>query len=157
MLSQLQPTVLPEWAASSSPCCHSPLSALVPCCRHRFGLSDAEAARLAAHVTPEVPAAPAASACGGSCMDVGWQEVTEAALTQLLRTDLAKSSKEQAAALPAALQPARDCARLRKHLGLVCERLGKGMRLAAGEGGSAKGGEKAGGGKQQGGNRQQNS
>jgi Bardet-Biedl syndrome 9 protein len=84
-------------------------------------------------------------ACSGP--DVGWQEATEAALTQLLRTDLAKSSKEQAAALPA-LQPAKDCARLRKHLGLVMDRLGKGMRLAAG--GGREGGKKGPAGRQNG-------
>lgn len=79
-----------------------------------------------------------AAGAAGLVPDVGWQEVTEAALTQLLRTDLAKSSKEQAAALPA-LQPAKDTARLRKHMALVMERLAKGMKLAVdGQGGPAK-------------------
>jgi hypothetical protein len=107
------------------------------CCRLKFSLSDAEAARLAAHITPEVPVSSAAGAAG-MAPDMGWQEVTEAALTQLLRTDLAKNSKEQAAALPA-LQPAKDTARLRKHMALVMERLAKGMKLAVhGQGSPAK-------------------
>jgi hypothetical protein len=46
--------------------------------------------------------------------DIGWEEVTEAALTHLLRTALAKSSKEAAAAV-APLATAPDTQRLRKH------------------------------------------
>ena len=49
---------------------------------------------------------------------VGWEEEVEAAMTHLLRSVLARNSKE-AAALVAP----------RKHMGLVLERLAKGMRL----------------------------
>jgi Bardet-Biedl syndrome 9 protein len=60
--------------------------------------------------------------------DVGWEESTEAAMTYLLKTALAKNSKEAAAALPQ-LTPTKDTSRLKKHLALVLERLDKGMRL----------------------------
>eukprot|EP00775_Hariotina_reticulata_P008314 gene8314-8499_t len=59
---------------------------------------------------------------------VGWEEVTEAAMTQLLKTTLARSAKDTAAPVPP-LTRASDTARLKKHVSLVLERLSKGMRL----------------------------
>jgi Bardet-Biedl syndrome 9 protein len=67
---------------------------------------------------------------------VGWEEEAEAAVTHLLRTSLARNAKEAAAAVPP-LAAARDTARLRRHVGLVLERLGQGMRLAGGGGQAA--------------------
>lgn len=61
---------------------------------------------------------------------VGWEEEAEASLTHLLRTSLARSSKEAAVSVPP-LAAAKDTQRLRKHLGLVLERLAKGARLVA--------------------------
>ena len=77
------------------------------------------------------------------CVQVGWEETTEAALTYLLRTCLARSNREAGAAVPA-LAPASDTQRLRKHLLLVMERLAKGGRLIEGAGGG-KGGSLTGG------------
>jgi Bardet-Biedl syndrome 9 protein len=61
-------------------------------------------------------------------------------MTHLLRSCLARSPKDAAAAVPP-LAPAPDTARLKKHISLVLERLSKGMRLAGGcsssSGGSA--------------------
>lgn len=54
--------------------------------------------------------------------------MTEAAMTQLLKSSLARHAKDAAAAVPP-LVPAVDCVRLQKHLSLVLERLSKGMRL----------------------------
>jgi Bardet-Biedl syndrome 9 protein len=48
----------------------------------------------------------------------------------LLRSALARNSKEAAAVVPP-LAAAKDTQRLRKHLSLVLERLAKGMRLSA--------------------------
>jgi len=59
---------------------------------------------------------------------VGWEEVTEAAMTQLLKTTLARSAKDTAAPVPPLIR-APDTARLKKHVSLVLERLSKGMRL----------------------------
>lgn len=54
--------------------------------------------------------------------------MTEAAMTQLLRSVLARSEKDAAAVQPP-LAPADDTGRLQKHISLVLERLFKGMRL----------------------------
>jgi hypothetical protein len=67
--------------------------------------------------------------------EVGWEECTEAAMTSLLKTALAKNSKEAAAALPP-LAPAKDTARLKK----------AGARHAPDQGGEASGREGAEGG-----------
>lgn len=50
-------------------------------------------------------------------------------MLQLLRSCLAKSAKEAAVPIPP-LAPAKDTSRLRKHIGLVLERLARGMRMA---------------------------
>jgi hypothetical protein len=71
-----------------------------------------------------------AAACVSCCLQVGWEETTEAAMAQLLRTSLARSQKDAAAVVPP-LAPAQDTARLQKHLSLVLESLGKGMRLSS--------------------------
>ena len=49
---------------------------------------------------------------------------TQASMTQLLRTCLAKSAKEAATALPPLVR-AKDTTKLKKHLSLVLERLSK--------------------------------
>ena len=49
-------------------------------------------------------------------------------MMQLLRSCLAKSSKESAVSIPTPT-PSKDTSRLKKHVGLVLERLAKGMRL----------------------------
>lgn len=54
-------------------------------------------------------------------------------MTHLLRTSLARSSKEAAATVPP-LAAAKDTQRLKKHMSLVLERLAKGMRLGEGAG-----------------------
>jgi Bardet-Biedl syndrome 9 protein len=78
-------------------------------------------------------------------LQVSWEETTEAAMTHLLRSCLARSAKDAAAAVPP-LAPAPDTARLKKHISLVLERLSKGMRLAgvtSGGGSSNSGGSAA--------------
>ncbi|KAJ9470991.1 Protein pthb1-like protein [Diplonema papillatum] len=58
----------------------------------------------------------------------GWEESTDAAMTHLLRTSLAKTYKE-AMSLPQPLQVPPDTTKLKKHIALVCDRLAKGGSL----------------------------
>uniref|UniRef100_A0A667XTF0 Bardet-Biedl syndrome 9 n=1 Tax=Myripristis murdjan TaxID=586833 RepID=A0A667XTF0_9TELE len=64
---------------------------------------------------------------------LGWEESCDAAVSHLLRTCLSRSSKEQATSLAqgggAVLGLPRDTERLKKHITLLCERIGKGGRL----------------------------
>lgn len=59
----------------------------------------------------------------------GWEEMTEAGMTQLLRSCLARSAKESAAQVPPATQ-LTDTLKLKKHISLVLERLSKGGQLS---------------------------
>ena len=58
----------------------------------------------------------------------GWEETTNAAMVQLLRTSLAKSSRESAA-VAGNLEFQGKTDKLKKHISIVCERLGTGARL----------------------------
>jgi len=57
----------------------------------------------------------------------GWEETIDIAITQLLKTVLAKVPKEVAVVQPIA--PMKDTSKLKKHIHIVCDRLGKGARL----------------------------
>ncbi|KAG7265284.1 hypothetical protein CRUP_005262, partial [Coryphaenoides rupestris] len=65
----------------------------------------------------------------------GWEESCDAAISHLLRSCLSRSPKEQAGAALAAQGAApalglpADTGRLKKHITLLCDRLGKGGRL----------------------------
>ncbi|KAG7999515.1 Protein PTHB1, partial [Nibea albiflora] len=63
----------------------------------------------------------------------GWEESCDAAVSHLLRTCLSRSPKDQATSLAHAGGPVlglpRDTARLKKHITLLCDRIGKGGRL----------------------------
>lgn len=84
------------------------------------------------------PAVTSAAAAAAAAPEIGWEEEAEAAATHLLRGPLARSAKEAVVAV-APLAGAGDTARLRKHLGLVFERLGRGARLSGGGGGGGVG------------------
>jgi Bardet-Biedl syndrome 9 protein len=58
----------------------------------------------------------------------GWEECTDAAMTHLLRTCLAKNARESGS-LPQPLQVPNDINKLKKHIALVCDRLAKGGTL----------------------------
>ncbi|KAM9309234.1 protein PTHB1 [Pholidichthys leucotaenia] len=64
---------------------------------------------------------------------LGWEESCDAAVSHLLRTCLSQNPKDQATSLAQAGGPVlglpRDTARLKKHITLLCERIGKGGRL----------------------------
>ncbi|MEW5301465.1 MAG: hypothetical protein WDW36_004324 [Sanguina aurantia] len=101
--------------------------------RYRFSLSEPEYTLLRAFLSPEVH--------DGS--EAGWEEHTEGAMTQLLRTCLAKNAKEAAVVL-APLAASKDTGKLKKHILLVLERLSRGMRLAAGGGAGGEVGQREG-------------
>ena len=66
----------------------------------------------------------------GMCEDShGWEETVDASLTYLLKTALAKNAKD-AATLPDSLEVPQSCERLRKHIAIVVDRLGKGGSLS---------------------------
>jgi len=86
--------------------------------RYRFNLDDENFQLIRAHLSPEV----------ADNTEQGWEEITDAAMTHLLRTSLAKSAKESAVA-PAPLSMPADTNKLKKHITIVCDRLAKGARL----------------------------
>jgi Bardet-Biedl syndrome 9 protein len=59
----------------------------------------------------------------------GWEEVTNAAMTNLLRTCLAKSSKDQTTT-QTSIKPLTDISKLKKHITIVCDRLSKGGKIS---------------------------
>uniref|UniRef100_A0AAX7U3L8 Bardet-Biedl syndrome 9 n=1 Tax=Astatotilapia calliptera TaxID=8154 RepID=A0AAX7U3L8_ASTCA len=64
---------------------------------------------------------------------LGWEESCDAAVSHLLRTCLSQNPKDQATSLAqtggSVLGLPSDTARLKKHITLLCERIGKGGRL----------------------------
>lgn len=58
----------------------------------------------------------------------GWEEQVDAAVTHLLRSCLAKSSKDTTIN-PQPLVVLKDTTKLKKHIALVCDRLSRGARL----------------------------
>ena len=58
----------------------------------------------------------------------GWEERTEAAITQMLRTVLAKNPKEQNVSIHS-LEKVEDTQRLKRHIALFCDRVAKGGKL----------------------------
>ncbi|KAM8870312.1 protein PTHB1 isoform 2-T3 [Spinachia spinachia] len=65
---------------------------------------------------------------------LGWEECCDAAVTHLLRSCLSQSPKDQATSLAQQGGPQLglppDTARLKKHITLMCDRIGKGGRLS---------------------------
>ena len=62
------------------------------------------------------------------CGMQGWQEVTDVGVSHLLRTVLRKSVKD-GVATPGPITSLPDTEKLKKHVSLLCDRLGKGGRL----------------------------
>lgn len=61
--------------------------------------------------------------------DQGWDEVTDAAVSYLLRTSLAKSVKDQQRSAPISLDALQDIARVKKHISMAFERACRGNQL----------------------------
>mmetsp|Transcript_15514 Transcript_15514/g.43432 ORF Transcript_15514/g.43432 Transcript_15514/m.43432 type:complete len:244 (+) Transcript_15514:1917-2648(+) len=88
--------------------------------RIRFGLTPEEAAMIEAHLSPEVI----------EVQDQGWEELTYASLTYLLRYMLAKPGKHESmptSSMQTLTRPT-DTSKLKKHVTLMCDRLNKGLR-----------------------------
>ncbi|KAL5005570.1 hypothetical protein ScPMuIL_016728 [Solemya velum] len=64
-------------------------------------------------------------------MEQGWEESVDAAVTHLLRTTLAKSAKDPTLN-PQPLKIPDDITKVKKHIALLCDKLGKGARLVEG-------------------------
>ncbi|KAG9403741.1 hypothetical protein AC1031_005229 [Aphanomyces cochlioides] len=89
--------------------------------RYKFDLDDENFAALRAHLSPRV--------------DQSWEESTEAAMTDLLKSKLAvkkESSAVTAASTGLELVLPEDTKKLKKHITIVCDRLGKGGLLVGG-------------------------
>jgi len=87
--------------------------------RLSVGLVDEEAGKLEAALTPLVH----------SGQEQGWEETTDAALTFLLRTSLAKPGRENQGATPITLEPVKETSRIKKHVSSVVDRITKGGKL----------------------------
>lgn len=122
------------------------------CCVHlvlmliafRFHLSDEDAQLLGCYLSPNVAedgGNGSSDGIGGG--DQGWEERTDSAMTELLRTVLAKQqqqqqqAKEGASAAATELQLADDTKKLKKHIMIVCDRLAKGATLVPAPGTTA--------------------
>ncbi|CAC5377885.1 BBS9 [Mytilus coruscus] len=64
-------------------------------------------------------------------LDNGWVESVDAAVTHVLRTTLAKAAKDQTLN-PQPLQMPEDTTKVKKHVALMIDKLGKGARLVEG-------------------------
>ncbi len=103
--------------------------------RHRFSLDDANYETLQSALSTHI------DDCDGG--EPGWEERTDAAVMQLLRTTLAKTSKQDnSAAASAELTLPKNLKKFTKHITILCDRLGKGALPA----GQAEGGGDGGGG-----------
>ena len=83
-------------------------------------LSQAEYERLEAALSPVVHIG----------QSQGWQETTDAALTFILRTSLAKPGRENQGATPISLEQAKETSRIKKHVSSVMDRITKGGKGA---------------------------
>ncbi|KAK2178858.1 hypothetical protein NP493_524g01017 [Ridgeia piscesae] len=81
-------------------------------------MSEEEAAVLEATLTPDIT----------ESISKGWEETVDASITHLLRTSLSKSAKDQTVN-PSPLTLLKDTSKLKKHITLLCDRLGRGAHL----------------------------
>jgi Bardet-Biedl syndrome 9 protein len=101
-----------EFAAHNLSCRVSIIQILL---KHKFDLSDESYELLKHHLSTEV----------NDLDEWGWEEQTYAAMTSLLKSCLAKSSKE-ASVSNATIKKLTDTSKLKKHLTIVCDRLARG-------------------------------
>lgn len=97
--------------------------------KFRFHLSDEDAQLLESYLSPNV------ADDGTGVSEQGWEERTDSAMTELLRTVLAKQQPKDGAAAPGVsseLQLHDDTKKLKKHITIVCDRLAKGATLVSG-------------------------
>lgn len=110
--------------------------------RLQFDLDDSAYELLASHITPNVSSFKTESydddgelvaKDGGGLFssDIGWEEITDASVTNLLRTALSKNAGRDSSSIPQPLAPLADTAKLKKHINTVCDRLAKGVALSS--------------------------
>lgn len=85
----------------------------------KFDTSPLEHAQLEAYLCPDLQ---------HDGTEQGWEEVVDASLTYILRTSLAKNSKETAM-VSTQMEPLDNVDKLTKHIGIVFDRLSKGARI----------------------------
>jgi Bardet-Biedl syndrome 9 protein len=95
--------------------------------KYRFNLDDASGNTLASYLSPII----------NDHGEQGWEEATDSAMTELLRTLLAKTqtkdnnqTNNNASLLTQELTMLEDTKKLKKHITIVCDRLGKGAILS---------------------------
>lgn len=84
----------------------------------KFKLSPMEHQLLESYLCPDL----------SESTEQGWEEVVEASLTYLLKTALAKTAKDSAL-MTNSLEIPENSDKLKKHIGMVLDRLAKGARL----------------------------
>jgi Bardet-Biedl syndrome 9 protein len=94
--------------------------------RMQFALDAAACDMLTAHLPCTVSALSDSSNI--HALDQGWQERAAAGVTHLLRTVLAKNSRESSAPMPD-MSMASDTSKLKRHMSIMCDRLSKGATL----------------------------
>lgn len=117
-------------AANRLSCCVYLILMLI---KYRFHLDEESSRVLQSYLSP------IGNESGNGAIEQGWEERTDCAMTELLRTLLAKQpqAKDANGSAAAASGQASDLAmpedvkRLKKHITIVCDRLGKGATLTA--------------------------
>ncbi len=94
--------------------------------RLQFDLDEGACEALTAHLPASITNSDEPS--GIHALDQGWEERAAAGVTHLLRTTLAKNSREAAAPMPPMSMPS-DTSKLKRHVSIMCERLSKGAKL----------------------------
>ena len=94
--------------------------------RLQFKLEDSAFDVLCAHFPSHISSAEEPS--GIHALDQGWEERAAVGVTHLLRTCLAKNSREASAPMPTMSMPS-DTVKLKRHITIMCERLSKGGQL----------------------------
>lgn len=115
-------------AANRLSCCVYLILMLI---KYRFHLDEESSRVLQSYLSPIV------NESGNGAIEQGWEERTDSAMTELLRTLLAKqpqakdanSSAAGAAGQASDLAMPEDVKKLKKHITIVCDRLGKGATL----------------------------
>lgn len=115
-------------AANRLSCCVYLILMLI---KYRFHLDEESSRVLQSYLSPIV------NESGNGAIEQGWEERTDSAMTELLRTLLAKQPQVKDANGSAAavagqasdLAMPEDVKKLKKHITIVCDRLGKGATL----------------------------
>lgn len=87
--------------------------------KYKHGMSEAQYSSLCQCLSPQVT----------HNIESGWEEQTEANVSHVLRTALAKGGPREASTAPQVMPAMADTTKLKKHISLLCDRLAKGAQL----------------------------